>query len=197
MSRYAAKSFDGRNIPEEKFGELIEIIRHAPSSFNIQPWVLYVVRDKSMKERLQKAAWDQPQIMSSSHLIVFCINTDVLGNIKRLEDLMKRLGAGVDKMKNVFDMMRAFVQGMSEEQVKCWAGRQVYLALANAVNGAKSLGFDSCPMEGFDANEFSRILKIPRHLIPIVLCPVGYANDSPKPKVRFDSKDILVEQNFT
>ena len=80
---------------------------------------------------------------------------------------------------------------MSGEQKLCWAQSQLFLALGNAVNGAKSLGFDSCPMGGFDPKEYARILKIPPPLVPTMLCPLGYAADKPVPKVRFAREEIF------
>ena len=84
MSRYAAKRFDGRKIPQDKIDELSEVIRHAPSSFNIQPWKIKVIADKKMKERLAPHAWNQPQITTCSHLMVFCADIDIEGNIDKL-----------------------------------------------------------------------------------------------------------------
>ena len=85
--RYATKLFDGRKIPEAKVNKLLEIIRYAPSSFNIQPWVIKVIPDTAIKEKLAPASWNQPQIMSCSHLLVFCANKDIAGNIDELETL--------------------------------------------------------------------------------------------------------------
>ncbi|MDD1666434.1 MAG: nitroreductase family protein, partial [Methanomicrobiales archaeon] len=67
----------------------------------------------------------------------------------------------------------------------------VFLALGNALNGAKSLGLDSCPMGGFDPKEYARILGLPPHLVPTMLCPVGYAADTPEPKIRFPVEEIF------
>jgi nitroreductase len=52
----------------------------------------------------------------------------------------------------------------------------------------KTLGFDSCPMGGFDPKEFARILKIPPPLVPVMPCPIGYAADRPMPKARFEKR---------
>ena len=47
------------------------------------------------------------------------------------------------------------------EQLLCWAQHQCYIALANALNGAYSLGLGACPMTAFNPPEFSRMLKLP------------------------------------
>ena len=73
-----------------------------------------------------------------------------------------------------------------------WAQQQVFIALANAVNGAKSLGFDSCPMTGFDPEALSKILGLPAHIVPTALCPVGYADDVPMPKARLSLADLML-----
>lgn len=83
------------------------------------------------------------------------------------------------------------MENMNLEQQLAWAQHHVFLAIGNALNGAKSLGFDSCPMGGFDPKEYSRILGLPAHLVPTMLCPIGYAADNPKPKWRFKKEDIF------
>ena len=72
-------------------------------------------------------------------------------------------------------MAAQFAGPMSPGQRLAWSQAQTYLALGNALNGAKSLGLDSCPMGGFNPDEFTRILNIPKPLVPVMLCPVGYA----------------------
>ena len=152
--RYSAKLFDGRKIPESKVNKLLDMIRYAPSSFNIQPWKIIIVTKDKLKEELTPASMNQKQIESCSHLLVFCADIAIAGNIDKLEKLMKKAGASTEYI----GIMRGFDKSLSEEQKLAWAQRQTYLALGNALNGAKSLGFDSCPMEGFDPKAYSKIL---------------------------------------
>jgi nitroreductase/dihydropteridine reductase len=191
MSRYATKKFDGKRIPETKVDELLEMVRFAPSAINLQPWKIKVVTDPKVKEQLRPAAFNQEQITSCSHLLVFCADPDYDNLISRLGALLKKNGAPEEMQKMVLGMAVQFTQSMSPEQKLAWSQAQTYLALGNALNGATSLGFDSCPMGGFDPKEFSRILKIPPPLVPVMLCPLGYAADKPMKKVRFAKEDIV------
>jgi nitroreductase/dihydropteridine reductase len=50
--------------------------------------------------------------------------------------------------KMVIGMAVQFTGPMSADQKLAWSQAQTYLALGNALNGAKALGFDSCPMGG-------------------------------------------------
>jgi nitroreductase len=191
MSRYATKKFDGRKIPEAKINELLEMVRFAPSAINLQPWKIKLVTDQKVKEQLKPAAFNQEQVTSCSHLLVFCADPDYDSLILRLGTLLKKSGALEETQKMVIGMANQFTKPMSPEQKLAWSQAQTYLALGNALNGAKSLGFDSCPMGGFDPKEFSRILKIPPPLVPTMLCPVGYAADKPMQKVRYAQEDIV------
>ncbi|MBI4116399.1 NAD(P)H-dependent oxidoreductase [Candidatus Pacearchaeota archaeon] len=193
--RYATKAFDGKKIPEQKINELLEIIRYAPSSFNMQPWKIIVISDKKLKEKLSPVSWNQPQITSCSHLLVFCADKNILGRIEALERLMIQNGAKAEQINGYIDMMKGFEKNLSEEQKLSWAQRQTYISLGNAVNGAKSLGFDSCPMEGFSSEEYSKILNLPSNIVPSALCAVGYASDKPMPKTRFPQKDVFVRKD--
>ena len=190
MSRYATKKFDGRKLPEAKVNELMELVRFAPSALNLQPWKIKIVTDPKIKELLKPAAFNQEQITTCSHLLVFCADPDYDSLIKRLGILLRKSGVPAEKQKMITDMATGFAGPMSPEQKLAWSQAQTYLALGNALNGAKALGFDSCPMGGFNPGEFSRILKIPPPLVPTMLCPIGFAADKPMPKVRFAREDI-------
>jgi nitroreductase / dihydropteridine reductase len=191
MQRYAVKKFDGKVVPEEKIDGLIELVRYAPSALNLQPWKIRIVRDQKQKEQLRPAAFDQEQITTCSHLLVFCADPDYDSLIKKLGALLKQNHVPDEAQAMITGMAARFAEGMSPEQRLAWSQAQTYLALGNALNGAKSLGLDSCPMGGFNPDEFTRILKIPKPLVPVMLCPVGYAADKPMPKLRFRKEDIL------
>ncbi len=183
MQRYATKTFDGKKVPQEKFAQLQELIRNAASSYNIQPWRIKVVTDDATKKALAPHAWNQPQITTCSHLLVFCADTELEDNI----DMLAKAGAP----EQYVAAMHGFAEGLTGERRLAWAQRQVYLALGNAINGAKALGLDSCPMEGFSPEEFAKVLKLPANIVPTTLCPIGYASDAPKPKVRFPKEHVF------
>lgn len=190
-ARYAVKKFDGKTIPEEKFEKLLEIIRLSPSSFNIQPWKIKIVKDKQILEKLLPASWNQPQINTCSHLLVFCATKNIGGQINMLEKALQKGDAPAQSTEAYVKMMRDFEANMGSEQKLAWAQRQVYLAVENALLGAKALGFDSCPMEGFDAQKYSQILNLPDNLVPTCVVPVGYASDIPREKLRFSREQIF------
>ncbi len=191
-SRYATKEFDGKKIDEKKIDQLKEMIRLAPSGFNIQAWKVKIVTDQKVKDELTAAAWNQPQVKTASHVLVFLADTNVDKKIDELEAHLVKSGATKEQLKGYVDMMKGWASHQTQEQKTEWAKRQLFIPLAHGMLAAKELGFDSCPMEGFDPVAFSKILKLPSHLVPTVLLPVGFAADKPRPKARFDTKDVFM-----
>jgi len=189
--RYAAKKFDGRKIPEAKMHELLEMIRYSASSFGLQPYKVKVISDQKLKDALMAASWNQPQVGTASHVLVFCADTDIPALINRLESLLIGNGASKESLKGYVEIMQSFEKNMPAEAKLAWAQKQAYIALGNALNGATSLGFDSCPMEGFEPAKYSEILELPKNLVPTLVCPVGYAADKPHPKARYPAKDLF------
>ncbi|MFH0927260.1 MAG: NAD(P)H-dependent oxidoreductase [Candidatus Micrarchaeota archaeon] len=191
MGRYATKKFDGKKIPAEQFEKLQEFIRYAPSSYNLQTWKIKVVEDMGVRKKLKEASWGQEQITTCSHLLVFCANTDVEGNLKLLLARMKEEGAAQESLDSFEKMVGGFAKNKQGADGLNWAQKQVYLAVENALLGARALGFDSCPMEGFDAAKYSQILGLPENLVPTCVVPVGYAADTARKKIRLGKKDVF------
>lgn len=191
MQRYATKKFDGRKIEQKKIDELLEIIRYSASSINLQPWRIKVISDPKIKEKLAPVSWNQPQITTCSHILVFCADKDLQGRKSLIEKTLIKNGATTESLKGYMDMIDGSINNMNPEQQLSWAQRQTFLPLGNAINGAKSLGFDSCPMEGFTPAEYSKILKLPDNLVPTAIVTIGYAADTPRPKFRLPKEDVF------
>jgi nitroreductase / dihydropteridine reductase len=189
--RYAVKNFNGIQVSEEKISKLIEVIRLAPSAFGLQPWKVKIVRDKETKNKLVEASWYQPQITSCSHLLVFCADSNIVNRIDKYEVMLNASGRSSDSVQSTIEKMRDFEMSLTEEQKLCWAQRQSYLAVANAVNGAKDLGLDSCPMEGFQPEKYSALLTLEKTLTPTALVTIGYSADQPQDKIRFPIDDLF------
>ena len=188
-NRYATKKFSGESLPQEKVDELLEMIRLSASSYGIQPTKIIVISDPALKEKLSPVSYDQAQIKSCSHLLVFCANTDITTHIDMLEKLMA--GLPEETVKMMIGGMRDFDKRTTGDARVCWCQRQTYLAIGNAINGAKSLGFDSCPMEGFNPEEYSKILELPENIIPSALVTIGIAADEQNPKIRLSKEELF------
>lgn len=186
--RYAAKLFTGEKISEKDFDQIIESIRLAPSSFNLQPWKIKIIEDKEILEKLEEASYGQKQISTCSHLIVFCAIENLEENKEKLLEVMRE-NVSEEKFK-VFEKMLEdyFCYRPSLELV---GEKELFMALENAMLCATDLGYASCPMGGFDRVKYREILNIPLGLNPVVICPIGIPVDESKEKFRFSKEEIV------
>jgi nitroreductase len=191
MARYATKKFNNEKIDDNKIDELFEMIRFSPSALNLQPWKIKVVTDLETRKKLSAASMEQAQINSCSHLLVFCANTDLTGNADKITQLMNKVGVPEENLKQFQEIMGIFLSNFDSEAGIGEAKMNVFIAAITAIYAAKSLGIDSCPMQGFSAEAYSEILDIPPNLVPTILVPIGYPADKQMPKLRFPKEDII------
>ncbi len=191
--RRAMKKFDGRRVPDDLIRELLEMIRYAASGLNTQPWKIKVVTDQKLKDDLRAIIHNQEQVSTCSHLFVLCAENNADAWIERTDRMMKAAGMPDEGRAMLTGMGKMLFGNMSAEQKISWAQCHVFLAMGNLINGAKSLGLDSCPMSGFDPVECAHILKLPPECVPTAFCPVGYPADIELlPKVRVPLEEILL-----
>jgi nitroreductase / dihydropteridine reductase len=191
MARYATKKFDGKKIDEDKFDQVMDMIRFSPSALNIQPWKIKVVTDEETKKKLSAASMDQAQITTCSHLLIFCALTDLPGNAEKITTMMKGVGVPEENLKMFQEVIDIFLSNYTSETGVVEAQHNVFIAATTAIYAAKSLGIDSCPMQGFNPEAYSEILDIPSGLVPTILVPMGYPADKQMPKMRFPKEDIF------
>lgn len=194
--RSAIKSFDpSKKIDSENLKTILHSIKMAPSSFGLQPYHVYVVSDQATKTKLKEKGYNQQQLEDASHVLVFCERNDLNSRI----DQYFELATGGDKekrkaMESYEAMMRGFHEGKSEEAIKSWASKQVYIALGFALAACAELGIDSCPMEGFDSKGFDEILNIPEYMSAVVALPIGIGMvQNNRNKVRYSAEDLFTE----
>ena len=188
--RYATKKFDtSKKVLDEQLATIQNAIKMAPTSFGLQPVHVVLVSNPELRAKLQPLAYNQSQIVDSSHVFVFCARTDL---VERTEDFMNQLSQGSAEarisLKGYEDAILGVVSGMSPERAHGWAARQAYIGLGFGLAACAELEIDACPMEGFDPEAFKAVLELPAHITPVALMAVGYraADDIIRPKFRFD-----------
>ena len=168
------------------------MIRLSPSALNLQPWKVKVISDDRLKEKLYQNSMDQKHIAACSHVLVFCANTDLPGQAEKIINGMKAAGAPEETIKFYEMATNNLTNRIHPEARLCEAQKNVFIAATHGIYAAKSLGIDSCIVQGFDPAAYSEILELPSNIVPTVLVLLGYAADEPMPKARFPKEDILL-----
>ena len=196
--RYATKKFDtSRKISDTDLEKVLEAIRLTPTSFGLQPYHFYVITNQEIKDKIQAAAWNQPQVGTSSHLLVFTARTDLMQNKEEYFTLMSGGNPEIRAaLKEFEDMMNGFIEGKSNpSDILAWTAKQAYIAQGFALAALAELEIDSCAMEGFDPVGVGELLGLPDNQKALVMLPIGYrdASESPRPKVRFAKEELFTE----
>jgi len=200
-TRYATKVFDPtKKISEADMEKLLEAIRLSASSYGLQPYKILVVEDPKIRAELRKVAWDQPQITDASALLIFAVKYETNGStVDEFVNLTaKTRNVSKESLEGFSDMMKGSLQNMNQEQIETWVSKQAYIALGFGLVTAAVLGLDACPMEGFSALDFDKILDINKlGLKSKVIMTVGYRSDEDHyahlAKVRQKKEDLFIK----
>ncbi len=206
--RYATKSFDPeKKVSDADLGALLESLRLAPSSFGLQPWKFLVISDKIVKERLMAACWNQQQIVQAPYVIAICTPKNFgSSHVSAYMESISRAQPAKDDAEKEKQKARLasfqkriveFMAAMPEEELKCWAKRQAYIAFGFLLYACAQLRIDACPMEGFAREQAEEVLGLGKMGLELaVLAPIGYRAESDahalERKVRFDAKDVII-----
>ena len=176
--RYAVKKFlPSAPISPAQLEILLEALRLAPTSFNLQPFRLLQVSESTLRQRIRtEAAFGQPQVTDATLFFVLAAETDVDENtIARSIDLAASVrGISRSSLEARENQIKSFVLSFSPEQRLIWAQRQAYIALGVLVSSAAEAGIDVSPMEGFVPDKVDAMLGLPKKLLrSTVLLAVG------------------------
>jgi nitroreductase len=157
-----------------------------------------VISDPEVREKLKPVSWNQSQITDASHLIVFAHATDFGEEL--IDDFITNLSdtrnIPLDGLNGYAEMMKSNLVGLPTDVKASWAGKQVYIALGNALQAAAELKIDTCPMEGFQPEEYNKILGLTdKDLNAAVVLAVGYRSEEDQtqnlPKVRKSKEELF------
>lgn len=156
-SRRAIKWYDpDHQMPEETFRGLMEHAILSPTAFNIQNWRFVRVRDPEQRKAIRAVAWDQAQVTDASELLVLCFDTKAWA--REPESYWRNAPREVQDF--LVPAIAEYYEG--KPQVERDEGmRSCGLAGMAIMLMAKELGYDSCPMDGFDYEAVASIIKLP------------------------------------
>jgi len=201
-SRVSARAFKaGAGIPGDVLRRVLEVMQSAPSSFNLQPYKVVVVKSEAQREALAGAMLspsNAKRVRDAPVTVVFAADRDPSQLTRRLMELETAhgtdpayvsglpskvtflLGPGV--LSKAFRVVASHLLSPLAPSPKIsptlegWACKNAALAAGVYMLAAQSHGLATAPMEGFDERRVGFLLGIPaeRYSIPLLIC-TGYA----------------------
>ncbi len=192
-TRRAVKHYDPDfAIPEEQEKELMDLLRQSPTSFNLQNWRFVNVKDKALREEIRELAWNQAQITDAS--LLYVITADLMAWNKDPARYM------VNYPKEISDtyvpMIKDFYRDL-EWQQRDEAMRSAGIASQTLMLSATAMGYDSCPMIGFDSDAVGKLINLPDDHVVCMIVVVGKGVQPARPKGSYiDNDEVFITDRF-
>lgn len=199
-TRRAVNHFDPhREVPDALLREVVELAATTPSSFNLQPWSLMVLRDKEEKLKLQKLAMGQVKVSEAPVTLIVLADrkgwTDACPFVEKNIREMIKAGTFTEDRRAWFAKACTRLYGTSEEAQLAFATKNTGFFAMALMLAARSRGLHTHPMDGFDREGVMEAFHIPDHYWLPLLMSVGYFNEEKElapPKWRKTYDEIVV-----
>lgn len=191
--RRAVKHYDSTHrMSDAEIAQLIDHAMLAPTAFNIQNWRFVVVTDPEQRRKIRAEAWDQTQVTDASILVIMTAD-------KRAWDKApERYWSGAPQAVSDFlvPAIRGYYEG--KEQVSIDEGhRSCGMAGMAIMLQAKAMGYDSCPMDGFDFAKVARIINLPDDHIISFMIAVGKGTKEAWPRQgQISREEAMIKDRF-
>ena len=191
--RRSVKHFDPNHVISEE--EITTLLSHAilsPTAFNIQNWRFVIVTDKALRQKIRAASWDQAQVEEASLLIVLV--ADLMSWNKEPSRYWKNAPKPVQDY--LVPAIHQYYDGKPEVQ-RDEAMRSCSMAAMNLMLMAKSMGYDTCPMDGFDFDKVAELLNLPKDHTPAMFVCIGKGIKEAMPRGgQLPLDQVVIENQF-
>jgi nitroreductase len=193
QNRRSARHFDpSHKMTKREIDKLLSLAVQSPTAFNIQNWRFLVVRDPELRKKLRAAAWDQSQVTDASLLVILC------ADLKAWEKEPMRYWRSAPEPVREFIVpaIRNYYDGLDQVQ-RDEAMRSCGIAAQTLMLAATSMGYDSCPMDGFDFDAVADLVNLPDDHAISLFVAIGKAIDEPAhPKDKLPLDEVVITDTF-
>jgi len=197
--RYAVRQFSSELIDDKKVQELLTATRLSSTSYGLQPYRLILVNDRDVRQELLPYSMGQDKVVECSHLLIFATQTNIGDDMvdRYIQSVAEARDMPVADLQGIATHMKEVFAGMDAAQKREWAHQQAYVALGTLLTAAAVMQIDTCPMGGFEAAGFDRVLGLAeRGLETAVICALGVRHpddgNAHLAKVRYDHAEMII-----
>lgn len=193
IQRRSIKSYDpDHRMTEQEIEKLMSLAILSPTAFNIQNWRFVLVTDPVLRQQIRAVSWNQAQVEEASLLIV------LTADLKAWEKNPARYWANA--LQPVQDYLvpaiGEYYRG-NEQVQRDEAMRSCGMAATTIMLAAKEMGYDTCPMDGFDFDAVAKLLKLPADHAPVMFVVVGKALETAKPRGgQLSLEEVVIYNTF-
>lgn len=191
--RRSIKHYDpAHRMTEEEIQKLMDSALQSPTSFNIQHWRFVLVRDNALRQELKGAAFGQNQVTDASILLI------LTADVKSFEKAPERYWANApaETTAMMVKMLVGIYDGKEQLQ-RDEAMRSLGIAAQTIMLAAKALGYDTCPMVGYNPDKVADIINLPEDHVLGMMITVGKAIKEAWPKPgQLPLNEVVIQNRF-
>jgi len=197
--RRSVNFFDpAKSIDDALIKKIYDVARLVPSSFNLQPWKLILVKDPANKKKLRAAAFNQPKAEEASAMLILLADKKGYEEIGRITDDFVSKGYFPASDKPQYDGMAKNLYG-NDAAGRGFALRNSGLLAMGFMLAAREFGVDTHPMDGFDQDKVRQAFNIPDRYEAAMLIAVGYHDSKKELLPRLNRKsfeEVVIKEGF-
>ncbi len=182
------------DVPDEYLDAILQLGTQAPSGYNLQPWRFIVVRDAESRKRLQQVAFGQPKV-GQAPVVIIAVGMKEEWKERADEVFQEGARRGAGQPETVEKAKQGAIQFVSSMPQDLWVNRHTMIAFTTMMLVAEAYGFDTAPMEGFDAAGVKREFGLPDEAEVVALLAIGRAEQPDKPYTGRFALDRVVYQD--
>ena len=192
-TRRSVKGFDrDHRMPQEQIDRLLDMAILSPTSYNIQNWRFVTITEQPLKDRLSELSHGQRQVSEASLAIILC--ADLNSWDRDPGRYWSSLPA--EARESLVGSIRASYGGRPQQQ-RDEAMRSCGMAAQTIMLAARSMGYDTCPMKGFDYEAVGRLINLPDDHVISMMIVVGKKTKEPSPRGgQLPRSDVVFEDSF-
>jgi nitroreductase len=172
------RKFKEKSISNSTLKLILEAATTASTSGNMQAYSIIISKDLDIKKKMLEAHFNQPMLLEAPVFLTFCADFNRM-----------RKWVSASQAANNFDNYMSFMI----------ASIDAILASQNAAIAAESLGLGICYMGTTlaSAKEIGKVLKLPKHVVPVVGYALGYPDEMPEARKRLPLEGIIHHEYYS
>jgi len=192
-TRRAVKHYDANHeMTAAEINQLLSLAILSPTAFNIQNWRFLVVDDPQLRAKIREVSWGQAQVTDASLFIIMC------ANLKAWEKDTARYwkDAPAEVKEIMIPAIDSYYRGKSQVE-RDEAMRSCGIAAQTLMLAAKAMGYESCPMDGFDFDKVAKLISLPEDHVIAMFVAIGKGTKVPWPRPgQLPLSEVVIKNSF-
>ena len=192
-TRRSIKKFDiNHKITSDEIDQILNSAILSPTSYNIQNWRFVTITKQELKNQLSHLSHDQRHVSEASLVIILC--ADLHSWDKNPDRYWKNIPE--ESRNALVESLKKSYRNKPQQQ-RDEAMRSCGMAAQTIMLVAKSMGYDTCPMKGFDYEKVGKLINLPDDHVIVMMVLVGKAAKSPSVRGgQLELSEIMFEDHF-